>query len=110
MPTLEVAMPKTNMLPKTKGPQMNDRDFVNDILAFEKYLMSNYSVALHEMQNPGLTQVVKQSFDTVLANQQKCFEAMFQHGWYKMKAADAQEIAQTHQQFTNYQTQIPQFS
>ena len=31
-----------------KTPQMNDRDFINDQLATEKYMTNSYNIALNE--------------------------------------------------------------
>ncbi len=35
-----------------KTPQMNDRDFTNDMLATEKYITDAYSTALNEASHP----------------------------------------------------------
>jgi spore coat protein CotF len=105
----EIAVPETNQLPKVKGPEINDRDRINDILSYEKYLTSGYNTGLNEMQNPKLRQTVQQILNETHQLQFQMFDLMFQKGWYKMKAAEQQEIGQTHQQFANYKTQFPQF-
>jgi spore coat protein CotF len=106
----EIAMQQTGQLPKVKGPEMNDRDFINDILSFEKYLTNGYNVGLNEMQNPKLHQDVNNILNTTHNNQWDAFNLMFQKGWYKMKAADSQEISSTHTQFNNYKSQFPKFT
>jgi spore coat protein CotF len=103
-------MPSTGQLPKVKGPEMNDRDFINDILSLEKYLTNGYNVGLNEMQNPKLHQDVQQILIQSHTNQWGAFNLMFQKGWYKMKAADSMEVNNTHTQFNNYKTQFPNFS
>ncbi|MBO9608270.1 MAG: spore coat protein [Paenibacillaceae bacterium] len=105
----EIAMPKKPGEPQVKGPEMNDRDRLNDILSTEKYLTAAYNVGLNEMQNPALHQTVQRVLNDVHDTQSQLFDLMFQNGWYKMKAADAQEITQAHQQFSNYRTQFPTF-
>jgi spore coat protein CotF len=107
--SVEIAMPQIGQLPKVKGPEMNDRDLINDILMQEKYVSASYNVGLHEMQNPKLHETVQGILSDVNNCQYQMFELMFQKGWYKMKAADQQEIAQTHTQFANYQSQFPTF-
>lgn len=105
----ELAMPKKPGEPQVKGPEMNDRDRINDILSTEKYLSTAYGIGLNEMQNPQLHQAIQQILNDVHTSQFQLFELMFQNGWYKMKVADAQEVAQTKQQFSNYRTQFPTF-
>jgi spore coat protein CotF len=107
--TVELAMPKSPQEPKVKGPEMNDRDWINDILTMEKYLTSSYNTGLNEMQNPQLHQAVQSILNDVHQSQAGLFDLMFQKGWYKMKTAEQQEIQQAHTQFSNYKTQFPTF-
>ena len=106
----EIAVQQTGQLPKVKGPEMNDRDVINDILSFEKYLTNGYNTGLNEMQNPKLHQEVNKILNDTHNNQWNAFNLMFQKGWYKMKAAESQEISNAHTQFMNYKTQFPNFS
>lgn len=106
----EIAMPQSGQLPQVKGPEMNDRDFINDILSMEKYLANGYCTGLAEMQNPKLHQEVQQLLINTHNNQWAAFNLMFQKGWYKMKAADSAEVSQAKQQFANYKTQFPPFT
>lgn len=107
--TTELAMPKPPGEPQVKGPEMNDRDRINDILAMEKYLSNGYNVGLNEMQNPVLRQVIQSILNDVHTTQFQIFDQMFQKGWYKMTVADPQEIQQKHTQFSNYSSQFPSF-
>ncbi|TCZ79463.1 spore coat protein [Paenibacillus albiflavus] len=106
MPT-EIAMPQTGQLPQVKGPEFNDRDLINDILSYEKYLTSGFNTGLSEMQMPRLHQSIQDILIDVHKSQAALFDLMFQKGWYKMKAAEQTEIQQAHQQFNNYKTQFP---
>jgi spore coat protein CotF len=106
---VELAMPKPADEPKVKGPEMNDRDRINDILATHKYLTNSYSVGLNEMQNPKLRMVIQDILQNTQNAQFQIFDLMFQKGWYKMKVADKQEVEAAKTQFTNYSTQFPQF-
>jgi len=107
MPTT-IAMPQTGELPKVKSPAFNDRDLINDIMAYEKYMSTGYGIGLNEMQMPALHQAVHDVMCDVHKSQFELFDLMFQKGWYKMKVADQSEIQQTYQQFSGYKTQFPQ--
>lgn len=106
----EIAMKQSGQLPKVKGPEMNDRDLINDILAFQKYMTNGYNTGLNEMQNPKLHEDVQNILNDIHHNQWDAFNLMFQKGWYKMKAADPQELSSTHTQYSNYKSQFPNFS
>jgi len=107
--SLEIAKPQTGQLPKVKGPEMNDRDRINDILAQQKYLSYGYNTGLHEMQNPKLHKEIESILTDVNKTHDQLFNLMFEKGWYKMKVADQQEISKVQQQFANYSTQFPKF-
>lgn len=108
--SMTLTMPQTGQLPKVKGPDMNERDELNDMLAYEKYLSYGYDVGLREMQNVRLYPVIEAILNDVHQTQRTLFELMFKKGWYKMKTADSQEIQQAQQQFLNYKSQFPVFT
>ncbi|ULL17455.1 spore coat protein [Paenibacillus sp. H1-7] len=110
MPTMEIAKPQSGELPQVKGPQMNDRDRINDILSMQKYLSSGFNTGINEVQNPELRKTVASILQAQHEAQWQLFNLMFEKGWYKMKAADKQEISQAQQQFSGYSTQFPSFS
>jgi spore coat protein CotF len=105
----EIAVKQSGQLPKVKGPEMNERDWINDVLSSVKQMTVGYTIGLNEMQNPKLHQDIQNILNDTHAMQLQLFDAMFQKGWYKMKAADQQEISQAHTQFSDYRTQFPQF-
>jgi spore coat protein CotF len=94
-------------LPQVKGPQMNDRDRINDVLAMEKYLANGYNTAVNEAGNPALFQAQLQILNEVHQAQRDLFNLMHQKGWYKTEAANTNQITQKTQQFANYRTQFP---
>ena len=99
--------PKPPNEPKVKGPDMNDRDRVNDILALEKYLTDSFNVSAREASHPQLHQDIM----TVLTETHQCqfdlYQLMFRKGHYKLEAEDQAKLDQTYQQFSNYSTQFP---
>lgn len=97
----KIQNPKTQV-PKT--PQMNDRDYCNDILASEKYLTDAYSTALNEASHQALYEDIKMITNETQDCARNLFNVMFKNGWYKFEAEDQQALQQTYQQFYNYTT------
>ena len=96
------------MVPEQKGPDMNPRDFLNDILSTEKYLTDSLNTFTYETSHQGLYDDVKSILNETHDCARNIFEIMFQEGFYKLKGAERQEIQQTQQQFSNYiQSQNP---
>ncbi|OOE14083.1 spore coat protein [Fictibacillus arsenicus] len=95
----ESAVPKT--------PEMNDRDFINDILSYEKYMTDSYSVALNEASHEALYRDLLAVFNETQKMQRELYNIMFKKGWYALEAADAPKMQQTYQQFLNYMNQFP---
>jgi spore coat protein CotF len=85
-----------------KSPQMNDRDFVNDLLSTEKYMTTSYSTALHEASHDALYQDILSIFNETQQSQRDLYNLMFKNGWYSLEAADTQKLQQAYQQFNNY--------
>ena len=100
----QVQNPETQV-PKT--PQMNERDFLNDMLTTEKYMTSAYSVYLHEASNQPLYQEMMNIFTETQNCQRELYNLMFKKGWYKLEAADPQKLQQMYQQFQGYTNQLP---
>ncbi|SDH61314.1 Coat F domain-containing protein [Alteribacillus persepolensis] len=105
-------MPGSNKIqnPKTEVPQtpeMNDRDFLNDMLTTEKYMTDSYSTAMNEASHQDLYNDISLIFSETQNVQRDLFNLMFKKGWYSFEAADQQTISQTYQQFTGYNSQLP---
>jgi spore coat protein CotF len=100
----KIKNPETQV-PKT--PQMNERDFINDLLATEKYMTTSYSIALHEASHEGLYQDIMNIFTETQNCQRDLFNVMFKKGWYSIEAEDQQKLQQSYQQFQGYTNQLP---
>jgi hypothetical protein len=98
---------QTGQLPQVKGPQMNDRDYLNDVLATEKYLTYGYNTSLNEFSHRELYDAVKQILMDTHDAQRTCFEQMFNLGWYKLPQEEMSTVALAYQQFQNYKGQFP---
>ncbi|MFB1051193.1 spore coat protein [Paraliobacillus sp. JSM ZJ581] len=90
-----------------KTPEMNDRDFLNDMLSTEKYMTQSYSNALNEASNHALYQDLLAIFNETQNMQRTLYNLMFKNGWYSLDRADQNNVQQTHQQFSGYTNQFP---
>lgn len=99
--------PKPPGEPQVKGPEMNDRDRLNDILATEKYLTDSYNISIREASHNELYQDWMQIYTETQQACRDAFNLMFQKGWYKLEAEDQQKLDQAYQQFSGYATQFP---
>lgn len=100
----KVQNPETQV-PKT--PEMNDRDFTNDMLSSEKYMTQSYSTALNEASNQALYQDLLAIFNETQNMQRTLYNLMFKNGWYSLEQADQAQIQQANQQYGGYTNQFP---
>jgi spore coat protein CotF len=103
----QISNPKPPTEPPVKGPQLNDRDRLNDILATEKYLTDSFNVATREASHQQLHQEVLQILTDTHKAAREAYDLMFRKGWYKLEAAEQQKLSQASQQFSGYATQFP---
>ncbi|NLY88547.1 MAG: spore coat protein [Firmicutes bacterium] len=94
-------------VPKVKGPQFNDRDIANDLLATEKYLTNNYNDFAREASHRDLHNLVMGILNDSHQAARDVFNLMFKNGWYNLTSTTRQSLQQTKDQFTNYQAQFP---
>lgn len=78
----QITNPKTET---PKGYNMNDKDYLMDLLSKEKAYVKDYATALTEASNKHLLNQIKQDFETILSLQRKAFELMFRLGWYPLE-------------------------
>ncbi|RLQ96571.1 spore coat protein [Falsibacillus albus] len=93
--------------PVPQTPQMNDRDFINDVLSMEKYMTASYCTAMNEASHQAFYQDLLAIFTETQNAQRDLFNTMFQKGWYKLESADLQKLKQSSQQHQGYSTQFP---
>jgi spore coat protein CotF len=104
MPNQQIKNPEMQI---QKTPQMNIRDFANDLLATEKHITDAYSTYLNEASNQALYQEFLSIFTEAQNEQRELYNLMFRKGWYALDAADGQQLQQKHQQFQGYTNQLP---
>lgn len=90
-----------------KTPQMNERDFINDMLTTEKYMTEAYTTALHEFSHDALFQDVLSIYNETANAHRSLYNMMFKKGWYAVEAAEPQKLQQSYQQFQGYTSQFP---
>jgi spore coat protein CotF len=99
--------PQSNLTPTMKGPQVNDRDFLNNALSQEKYLTDSLNVFAREASHRQLHNDVVRILNETHAMARELFNLMFRKGWYTLEPEEPQKISQTLQQFAQYRTQFP---
>lgn len=90
----KVCNPKVEV-PATK--EMNDENYINDVLESLKNMVNNYSYALNEASNRTLYNVIKKIFDETSNLQRLFFDYSFQRGWYCLEKAEQQKITEANQ-------------
>lgn len=103
----QIANPQTGQLPTVKGPEMNDRDYVNDALSTCKYLTDSLNIAVKEASHNELHADFQRILNETHQSTRELYNLMFQQGWYKLEAEDQQKLQTTYQQFSGYSSQYP---
>jgi spore coat protein CotF len=103
----QIANPQTGQLPQIKGPEMNDRDLLNDALSTCKYITDSLNVAVREASHTRLHGDILQILNETHQSARDLFNLMFQNGWYSLEPEEQQKIDQAFQQFNGYSSQFP---
>lgn len=96
-----VSNPETQ-IPKTN--EMNDSDYLNDVLATEKSLSNNYTIVMNEASHNDLHDLIGGIFAETQDLARALFNLQFKKGWYRLEAAEGSKIgtvSQEYQQKTN---------
>ena len=78
------------VVPKNK--EMNDQDYLNDILESEKNMSNNYSTAINEMSNNVLYKEIINMFMSSKDLGREAFDLAFKCGWYELTKANEDDI------------------
>lgn len=78
----------------SKTIDMNDRDYLNDILHNEKSILVNTATALTEASNDKLKKEIIKFFETVEQLQRETYELAWNNGWYVLEESDKTKINQ----------------
>lgn len=73
---------------------MNDRDYLNDLLYDEKSIVVNTATALTEASNDELKEDILKFFETVEQIQRETYELAWNNGWYVLEESEKTKINQ----------------
>ena len=90
----QISNPKTQV---PTGMNLNDKDYIGDLLCSLKEMVKNYSVALTEASNEKLYNEYKTMFDSYSKLQREVYELMFRKGWYALENAESEKINNKYQ-------------
>lgn len=96
--------------PKTEVPgtiEMNDRDYINDVLESEKNLSNNLSIVLNEASNEALYQDILTIFNDTQTMARRLYAVMFQKGWYALEKAEVKKINQKYNEYSSRLSELP---
>lgn len=86
---------------------MNDANFLYDILATEKCMSVNMVTMLNEISNQILFDKIEMLFREIKQSQHDLFELLFKKGWYTLEEAEQTKIDE---KTTELQTKLDEFS
>lgn len=99
----KVSNPKVEV-PNTSA--MNDRDYMNAILEYEKNMANNLSIALSEASNEYLFNEIMPMFNSVKKAGRDLYYMMFVKGWYSLEKAEEQKINQKQNELQNKMSEL----
>lgn len=82
------------------GLNLNDKDYIGNLLSCLKEMCKNYTVALTEASNENLYQQYQEMFLEYSKLQRNVYELMFRKGWYILEKAEANKIDKKYQTLT----------
>jgi len=91
-----VSNPETEV---PKNQEMNDCDYLNDILSTEKSLSSNYVMTMNEASNNDLFEEIGNICMETKSAARDLFNLQFKKGWYKLEKADVNKINTISQEY-----------
>ena len=99
----KVTNPKT---PTTETTNLNDYDYLNEILNCEKNMSSNMVSALNEASNDTLYNELYPIFEEIKNCQRELFNLCFKKGWYSLEKAEKLKISEKLGEFHQKTSQL----
>lgn len=75
-----------------KTKEMNDRDYLVDLLSSEKDITKNMCVAITEASNKDLRDAFFEIFEEVASMQEEAYILAWNNGWYSLEEAEEKKI------------------
>lgn len=85
----QIKNPKTEV---SKGMNLNDKDYLNNLLSCLKEMSKNYVVSLTEASCENLYNKYLETFLSISSLQREVYELMFKNGWYILEKAESNKI------------------
>jgi len=101
----KVQNPKVNM-PETM--ELNDENFLTEILECEKNMSVNMTIALNETSNDNLYNELFPIFEDIKNCQRKIFNLAFKKGFYSLEKADKKKIFEKTNELSSKMSQLIQ--
>ena len=86
--------------------EMNDENYLNDILETEKNMSVNFTYALNEASNETLFNEIYEMFKQIKEAQRNLFELSFRKGFYTLEKAETNKINEEYNTLFNKFNQI----
>lgn len=81
--------------------EMNDENYLNDILETEKNMSVNFTYALNEASNETLFNEIYEMFKQIKEAQRNLFELSFRKGFYTLEKAETNKINEEYNMLLN---------
>ena len=81
----------------SSGVNLNDKDYIGELISCLKEIVKNYAVVLTEASNEKLYQEYKTAFEEYSKLQREVYELMFRKGWYMLEKAEQQKLDNKYQ-------------
>ena len=81
--------------------EMNDENYLNDILETEKNMSVNFTYALNEASNETLFNEIYEMFKQIKDAQRNLFELSFRKGFYILEKAETNKINEEYNTLLN---------
>ena len=87
----KISNPKTTV---SKGINLNDKDYINELLSCLKEMEKNLTIAKTEASNENLYNEYKQICEEISSLGRRTYEIMFKNGWYELEKAQNEKITE----------------
>ena len=81
--------------------EMNDENYLNDILETEKNMSVNFTYALNEASNETLFNEIYEMFKQIKEAQRNLFQLSFRKGFYTLEKAETNKINEEYNTLLN---------
>lgn len=87
----KILNPKTEV---SKGINLNDKDYINELLSCLKEMEKNLTIAKTEASNENLYNEYKQICEEISSLGRRTYEIMFKNGWYELEETQNEKITE----------------